>query len=676
MNYYVDQSNASNQATGSAEDASVPTTPATHTLQGIEETYTIQASSQEELDMMLGLASQLAGVSIEDLDYLTFSRAFSQSTTELDVKGYLIDVNDNVITFSPELLAKAKQYAGSAFMNGSVPQLHGSTALFSHSRVDLSSTNPLEQTQVNALAGSYAASASQIYEDNYNNSQLPGIELSSLQPGVGQLMTLLFGEPPAGGFTQGHINVLKTLGLVRSPGDVNNPMHWTLTSGPQSLHMGRIEAPLGGDDLLERLAGESQFIAQGSLAELSSASDEPEYNAAINAIDNSLTRFDSNGQFLGAAGLDINILQGDAKHIHGLLKSDETPFAGEVPQDVAEVVNFLVDGSSTNGQINTAIAMGLVQYNQATGQLTLTASGQTVKAEIAKAGETPDVTESPDESNNNQAPAWDGRYYEFSLEGQRYRYDNENGKIYTKAPGTENQWLEHSDFDVFVESKWGSHGLTKGDGSTSSTGFEGADNKEYELSRNANESTPPPFEIKPDGSIVMWVAPSAGNSKDVPGSGASLVLSGGPATAYTGSDTKPVEKTEGRWESGKFLFELGGKEMMYDPIKDMIREKVDGQWKDVTTFDDWLLSITKPSNHLHHGGGGSRQFGFGSANTHGNEQRLKLDVQEGGAAPFSFNSDGTISVNVLGEGYNYGLRFSMQDGLYQPATPTEEEPVT
>lgn len=312
----------------------------------------IIAETQADLEAILARLSLLSKKPLSEL-------------TVLDVTRYLLDPSGNNNTdivqrggfnvtemrFNSGQLGSTQEFNDLHYFGPKLPHFPPGSGTYLSSQFDTKSTDLAKSMGLGGLIGSARA----LYQSNYGKSQLSGISNSELNDKTLELLQKLFGQTD--GFNQGHLNILKMMGLVT--GTTKDPISkWTLSDN--------------GKQLLPCFNGEENtFIPSMNLLGLSAKLRGQAGGVSL--------YFSGDGYSNGFTSANV---EKDAKEILAGMGLDKTalPSNLDIKDDAIKALNFLfglgADNTKfTTAQLNTAIAMGLVKYNAGSKTVELTNIG-------------------------------------------------------------------------------------------------------------------------------------------------------------------------------------------------------------------------------------------------------------------------------------------------------------
>lgn len=341
-------------------------------IEGMPGEYVLIGRNKEEIERAKAWLTHRAGKSLDKLPLLEILRnARTGQSTGLNVERTTNAAGEmrRELRLTDEVMTNIDNWAAENFYQGAAPTLTHGTGGFVGSNIDLSETAPHKILANAATASGYISTAQQLVADNYADLSMPAINLESIQDaGLQTLMTQLFGNPPPGGFHEGHLNVLKAMNLAS--GDVSQPASgWQLTEGGQVL-----SSALNAEG--------TDFISANHLFEMSSNHVQGKMQAA------QLYFNPSTGELINSSpeGVEtaLTTLRADGNEIYEALsagkKPEPLPAGMELPGEVSALLTLVREksGGFNTADLNTAIAQGLVQYDRQTGQVSLTAQGQSL----------------------------------------------------------------------------------------------------------------------------------------------------------------------------------------------------------------------------------------------------------------------------------------------------------
>lgn len=379
--------------TAPSEDTSVPV-GAEFTFEGMGGKFKLVADSPEDQRILLAWITAQTGKSIDELttkDMMELAGAggYTQDMTK-DENGHA----EYHIRVSPQVMDRARSWS-SGYYNSSPPVLTANTDGFVGAEIDLSQTDPNEILTNAAAAAGFTGVAQQLYADNYASGAQDEFNIDAIQdPELRELLVKVFGDPP-GGFTVGHLNVLKMMNLAEGDGTgaVGN---WTISPSGQV-----VSNALDQDG--------TDFVADGNLFTFQ----DPNYQEKILAGD---AYFDpATGQWINSTPEIVHSavteLKKNYQDLYDALLYDngapaELPQGMTLPDDVTALLQQLSgkSGGFNAADLNTAIAMGFVSYDRNTGTVTLTPRGQTMLTALKP-------EDSPAEQPTNNSAANDEAFW-------------------------------------------------------------------------------------------------------------------------------------------------------------------------------------------------------------------------------------------------------------------------
>jgi len=314
----------------------------------------IRASSQEELDNFLAWLSLKSGKPVEELTALDFNRfvppsllSASESVTDPDNPGLV-----TVFGIEGQQWGSVEGFNDTEFFGDEIPSFPPGSGSFNGYNIK---TGEGMKTSV-GLYG-FAGTAQMIYKANYPaGEELPLIDTEKVNPEVLALHKRMFGDVP---MTQGHLNVLKMMGLVSGSAKTGSD-RWAVTDTGKSISA-------------EIDRSETDFIPAATLlsldgTDLATAAEVKGYFSPDGRLINGFTTQDLEGL---AGGLIESMTPADTALPPGV----------QIDPKSQTMLNNLYGLPANNTeftaeQVNSAIAMGLVKFDPATGKVTLTTNGQ------------------------------------------------------------------------------------------------------------------------------------------------------------------------------------------------------------------------------------------------------------------------------------------------------------
>ena len=361
---------------------------------GMDGKFKLVTDSPEDQRILLAWITAQTGKSIDELttkDMMELAGAggYTQQMTK-DENGHA----EFHIRVSPQVMNKAHAWSA-GYYNSSPPLLTANTDGFVGAEIDLSQTDPNGMLSNAAAAAGFVGTAQKLYTDNYEDNVQDELNIDAIQdPELRELLVKVFGDPP-GGFTVGHLNVLKVMNLAEGDGTgaVGN---WTISPSGQVV-----------SNALDQEG--TDFVADGNLFTFQ----DPKYQNKILAGD---AYFDPDtGQWINASPEMVHSAVTDLKKnyqdLHDALLHDngapaELPPGMTLPDDVTALLQQLSgkSGGFNAADLNVAIAMGFVSYDRNTGAVTLTPRGQTMLT--AMKPEAPPAEQPTDNSAANDEAFW------------------------------------------------------------------------------------------------------------------------------------------------------------------------------------------------------------------------------------------------------------------------------
>ncbi len=355
----------------------------TFQFKNMQSHYEIATETPEDLQLVLAWIANLSGKSIDQVTLADLLK-FSYQATGIDgfpSTPYRPSNGGNQINQlrpTAEMMGHIRNWAA-GFYQGRPPVLVSNTAGFVGSEIDLGDASPEQLRQNSAVAYGYVGSAQKIYAENYADSPLPPINLDSIDdPELRELLVRVFGENPPGGFTEGHLNVLKIMGIADGPAG-GSPSGWGIS-------------PMG-KALLHVFAQEGTgFIPDSNLFKLNDPKTE-HYISSAGAY------FDAEGNWIPAdptstAGA-LTTISESYSAIHSAMshrsESAELPPGLHLPDEVVALMSEL--GGKSGGfnaiDLNTLVVMGLVHIDKNTNAVSLTPQGQSLLGAVKPPQEQP-----------------------------------------------------------------------------------------------------------------------------------------------------------------------------------------------------------------------------------------------------------------------------------------------
>lgn len=358
-----------------AEDSNTGTgvdTSLEYQIEGMPGEYVLIGETEEDIEKVKAWLTHHTGKSLDQLSLLGILRNMrNDNNTGVVVTRTTNDAGEmrREIRLTDEMMTTVDTWATENYKQGAAPTFTHGTGGFIGSNIDLSETASHKVLANAATASGYISTAQQLVTDNYSDVSMPPIHLESIQDtGLKNLMIQLFGNPPPGGFHEGHLNVLKAMNLAT--GEVNQPAsEWHLTES--------------GQVLISALNSEgTDFVAANHLFEVSGDHVQGKMQAAQMYFD------PTTGQLINsspeAVEATLTTLKTDAEAIYETLtqngRPDSLPAGMVLPQEVTELLTHVrqKSGGFNAADVNAAIALGLVQYDRHTGQVSLTTQGQSL----------------------------------------------------------------------------------------------------------------------------------------------------------------------------------------------------------------------------------------------------------------------------------------------------------
>lgn len=343
-----------------AQRGATATEPYTVTLAG---DVVIRADSQEELDNFIAWLSNMAG---KPVDELTPEEVFKYVKLNELSNHFVAHDPSTGDTFTSYALkdsrwAEIETFDQTHFFGEGIPEFPPGSGGFFGATLDIAG----DEIQLGLTLGGLSGTAIMIYNANYPAGTPVSTEgMDSLDPEVQKMLELVFG--PNIIFTQEHLNVLKMMNLISGTVD-GGPSSWEVT-------------PYTGQAFLAAHETEARdFVPAASLFNFDSA--DISTGKAVAGF------FDESGNFINGFGVE-HVEKEAAKLLEEISPASaqppiETPLPSNIVMGdrVANTLNTLFNlppdnTSFTAEQVNVAILMGLVNYDIATGMLTLTTEGR------------------------------------------------------------------------------------------------------------------------------------------------------------------------------------------------------------------------------------------------------------------------------------------------------------
>lgn len=338
----------------------------------------IVAESQEELDNIIAMLTLKTGKPIDEISEADFGLYFQYGHFKLEPNYD----GEHKATFSltDEGRVAMQEFTDTEFFGEKIPFYPEGTEAYLGS-----SYKPVDMNGEDASIGTagFKGAAQAIYNANYpDGEQLPRIDKDQLDPDVRAMLEYMFGANTP--LDQGHLNTLKAMGLVSGPanatgkGGVPNVGSWLLTPGEgQGLDLLAEFKTVGaeGDE-------SSMYVPSMGLFNFS-----PEQRVAAEKTDE---LFNEGALVTGKT----------PEQVEDIARNNVLPAMGEnstpLPDGVAvaqgspeqAMLNELYGKPANNTdftaeELNTAIAMGLITFDPATGAFANTANGTAYAAAAA-----------------------------------------------------------------------------------------------------------------------------------------------------------------------------------------------------------------------------------------------------------------------------------------------------
>lgn len=372
-----------------------------------------EASRQQFLEW----ASAVSGVEIDDLNSgnlfdivkrYDFSGDWGNDKVQVTENGKLQIVWLDFV--KAPLIDKINTQAATNFFGGDIPYFpDGSLPYLKHRVFTFTGDPEIDGGQLAGLAGS----ARFLYENNYGSKETTPVDLAALPDPIEELCKAIFGSNVT--ITQEHLNILKLMNLVT--GDATQGVGTWALSNEGTECLTRFQDPAMKDflpsmaminmtqeDLLQA-AGASVYFSGDGYAAVPDANPPRNYNAA-----------------------DVEKLAGT---VYGRMKDIEEPLpeglgAKDGQQDMVLKLIISLLGLPANttwdqltpAQINTAVAMGLIGYDQATNTLFMTGNGATYLSSKATAPGTAPPEGTPAANQDSRLKTfWDALYIFYTMGG-------------------------------------------------------------------------------------------------------------------------------------------------------------------------------------------------------------------------------------------------------------------
>lgn len=372
-----------------------------------------EASRQQFLEW----ASAVSGVEIDDLNSTNLFDIVKRYDFSGDWENASVQVMENgkpqqvwMVFVKAPLHEKIDTQASKDFFGGDIPYFpDGSLPYLNHRTFTFTGDPVVDGGQLAGLAGS----ARFLFEKNYGNKETTPVNLAALPDPIEELCKAIFGSNVT--ITQEHLNILKLMGLVT--GDATQGVGTWALSSEGSECLSRFQDPAMKDflpsmaminmtqeDLLQA-SGASVYFSGEGYAAVPDANPPRNYNAA-----------------------DVEKLAGT---VYGKMKDVEEPLPeglgakdGQQDMILKLIVSLLGLPANTTwdqltpAQINTAVAMGLIGYDQATNTLFMTSNGATYLSSKATAPGTAPPEGTPAATQDSRLKTfWDALYIFYTMGG-------------------------------------------------------------------------------------------------------------------------------------------------------------------------------------------------------------------------------------------------------------------
>lgn len=309
----------------------------------------VTADNPAELNAFLARISLLCNKPIDELRISDISRVCAADSLEFDqvtLDGRIY----TVIHVSDTQEDLTQEFNQEEYFLGEIPKFTPGTGVYLNSSFDTEWTGLRKDIALAGLSGAAQA----LYKGNYETAtNLPPVNIPADSP-VGKLLTFMFS--PSTSFNQGHLNVLKMMGLVDGSATAD-PSTWTVTPNKGAL----IVAAIGTD--------RPKFIPSMNLLQM--PQDLQTMAAGVSKY------FTAAGYAAGYSAEDVEKVAADV--LNKGMGADKTPLPANlvIPQDTAgKLLNHLFKLAPGNqqftvAQINTAVAMGLITFDGSANPPTL-----------------------------------------------------------------------------------------------------------------------------------------------------------------------------------------------------------------------------------------------------------------------------------------------------------------